>query len=48
MCRWIAYRGKPIALEHYVTAPVHSLIEQSRRAQESQVKQKGYVYQTDA
>jgi glutamine amidotransferase len=36
MCRWIAYRGKPIALENYITAPVHSLIEQSRRAQESQ------------
>lgn len=35
MCRWIAYRGKPIALEQYVTAPVHSLVEQSRRAQES-------------
>jgi glutamine amidotransferase len=35
MCRWIAYRGTPIALESYVTAPVHSLIEQSRRARES-------------
>jgi len=35
MCRWIAYRGEPIALEHYVTAPAHSLIEQSIRALES-------------
>ena len=29
MCRWIAYRGQPIALEQYVTAPSHSLIVQS-------------------
>jgi predicted glutamine amidotransferase len=35
MCRWIAYRGETIALEHYVTAPKHSLIEQSMRALES-------------
>jgi glutamine amidotransferase len=35
MCRWIAYRGETIALEHYVTAPAHSLIEQSMRALES-------------
>ena len=35
MCRWIAYRGEPIALEHYVTAPAHSLIEQSQRALEA-------------
>src|SRR5437763_9140535 len=35
MCRWIAYRGDTIALEHYVTAPSHSLIEQSMRALES-------------
>jgi predicted glutamine amidotransferase len=35
MCRWIAYRGESIALEHYVTAPAHSLIEQSMRALES-------------
>src|SRR5438874_3246983 len=35
MCRWIAYRGETIALEHYVTAPSHSLIEQSMRALES-------------
>ncbi len=35
MCRWIAYRGDTIALEHYVTAPAHSLVEQSMRALES-------------
>ena len=35
MCRWIAYRGEPTALEHYVTSPAHSLIEQSIRALES-------------
>ena len=35
MCRWIAYRGDTIPLEHYVTSPAHSLIEQSIRALES-------------
>jgi len=35
MCRWIAYRGETISLERYVTAPDHSLIEQSFRALES-------------
>src|SRR3981081_2550561 len=35
MCRWIAYRGDPTPLEHYVTAPAHSLVEQSIRALES-------------
>jgi predicted glutamine amidotransferase len=35
MCRWIAYRGDPIALERYVTEPPRSLIIQSYRAQES-------------
>jgi len=35
MCRWIAYRGEPIALEQYVTAPTHSLIVQSLQALES-------------
>jgi glutamine amidotransferase len=34
MCRWIAYCGEKIALENYVTAPAHSLIEQSIRALE--------------
>jgi predicted glutamine amidotransferase len=35
MCRWIAYRGETVALEHYVTAPAHSLVEQSMRALEA-------------
>jgi glutamine amidotransferase len=35
MCRWIAYRGETIPLEHYVTSPAHSLVEQSIRALES-------------
>jgi predicted glutamine amidotransferase len=35
MCRWIAYRGEPITLERYVTAPSHSLVVQSMRAQEA-------------
>jgi predicted glutamine amidotransferase len=35
MCRWIAYRGETIPLEHYVTAPAHSLVVQSMRALES-------------
>lgn len=35
MCRWIAYRGEPIALEYYVTQPTHSLVSQSMHAFES-------------
>jgi len=35
MCRWIAYRGKTTALEHYVTEPAHSLVSQSIHALES-------------
>ena len=35
MCRWIAYRGETIALEHYVTEPEHSLVSQSLNALES-------------
>jgi predicted glutamine amidotransferase len=41
MCRWIAYRGETIALEHYVTAPAHSLVEQSMRALESTASTNG-------
>jgi predicted glutamine amidotransferase len=41
MCRWIAYRGSPIALERYVTAPTHSLIAQSVRALESTASTNG-------
>jgi glutamine amidotransferase len=41
MCRWIAYRGETIPLEHYVTAPAHSLIAQSIRALESTASTNG-------
>jgi glutamine amidotransferase len=41
MCRWIAYRGDTIALEHYVTAPAHSLIAQSIEALESTARTNG-------
>jgi predicted glutamine amidotransferase len=34
MCRWLAYRGRPIALERYVTLPHHSLLRQSIAAKE--------------
>jgi predicted glutamine amidotransferase len=35
MCRWIAYRGSPIPLEHYVTEPKYSLVSQSLNALEA-------------
>ncbi|MGV7034223.1 class II glutamine amidotransferase [Methylobacterium symbioticum] len=35
MCRWIAYRGRTIPLERYVTEPAHSLVSQSIQALES-------------
>ena len=41
MCRWIAYRGETITLEHYVTEPSHSLISQSIKALESTVSTNG-------
>ena len=41
MCRWIAYRGESIALEQYVTAPAHSLVEQSLKALESTASTNG-------
>ena len=41
MCRWIAYTGQTIALEHYVTEPAHSLISQSLHALESTVSTNG-------
>ncbi len=34
MCRWAAYLGTPIYLEDLVSAPGHSLIDQSRAATE--------------
>ena len=41
MCRWIAYRGRNIALEHYVTEPAHSLVSQSIQALESTASTNG-------
>lgn len=41
MCRWIAYSGDTIALEHYVTEPSHSLITQSINALESTASTNG-------
>src|ERR1700730_14629142 len=35
MCRWIAYRGETVALEHYVTAAARSLIAQGMGAVEA-------------
>jgi predicted glutamine amidotransferase len=35
MCRWIAYRGRSIPLERYVTEPEHSLVRQSIGAKEA-------------
>lgn len=34
MCRWAAWIGKPIFLEEIISRPDHSLIAQSRRAEE--------------
>lgn len=34
MCRWAAYKGDPIFLSDIISAPEHSLIAQSREAEE--------------
>jgi len=41
MCRWIAYKGDPIPLEHFVTRPRHSLVSQSISARESAASTNG-------
>jgi len=41
MCRWIAYRGRDIPLEDYVTVPEHSLTAQSLAALESTASTNG-------
>lgn len=38
MCRWIAYAGQPIFLEDILVKPSHSLLRQSRFAEENFVK----------
>ena len=34
MCRFVAYRGKPVSLAQVISAPEHSLIEQSYQPKE--------------
>jgi glutamine amidotransferase len=41
MCRWIAYRGKPVFLEELVAAPERSLIAQSICAEEAATRTHG-------
>jgi glutamine amidotransferase len=41
MCRWIAYRGRDIPFEDYVTMPEHSLAAQSLAALESTASTNG-------
>lgn len=41
MCRWAAYRGTPIPLEQIVSAPGHSLIEQSQQATKTKTATNG-------
>ncbi len=38
MCRWIAYIGEPIFLEDILVKPSHSLLRQSRFAEENIIK----------
>jgi glutamine amidotransferase len=37
MCRWVAYQGKPVFLEDFVTTPRLSLVAQSRACREARV-----------
>ena len=41
MCRWIAYRGRPVFLEEVVCEPEHSLIHQSLHAEEAKAVTNG-------
>ena len=41
MCRFVAYNGLPILLEHLVTKPSNSLVAQSVCSQETEVKTNG-------
>lgn len=36
MCRWLAYCGEPIQMSRLLSEPVHSLLEQSRQALQTQ------------
>lgn len=41
MCRWLAYKGRPIYLEDLLYTPDHSLIDQSLNARESKTGTNG-------
>ena len=41
MCRWAGYIGVPIYLSYILSAPGHSLVEQSRAADEGKVRLNG-------
>ncbi len=41
MCRFLAYRGRPIFLEDHVCAPAHSLVHQSLHAEEAKTVTNG-------
>ena len=41
MCRWAGYIGAPIYLSDILSAPEHSLIEQSRAADEGKARLNG-------
>jgi glutamine amidotransferase len=41
MCRWIAYKGRPVFLEDVVSKPDHSLVHQSLHAQEAKTGTNG-------
>ena len=41
MCRWIAYKGQPVFLEHYITTAEHSLIHQSLHAEQGKTETNG-------
>jgi predicted glutamine amidotransferase len=38
MCRWVAYAGKPVFLEDFVSRPCQSLVTQSRHCREAKVE----------
>jgi glutamine amidotransferase len=41
MCRWLAYKGEPTYLESLISAPTHSLVAQSLRADEGKTTTNG-------
>jgi glutamine amidotransferase len=41
MCRWAAYTGQPVFLEEIISRPGHSLIAQSREAEECKITTNG-------